>query len=53
MDPGAVLVVIAVVIVLPSIFMLIGMLVSAAIGWSAKSHAEAANEGSELIDLNY
>ncbi|HEX7166580.1 MAG TPA: hypothetical protein VF230_06340 [Acidimicrobiales bacterium] len=53
MDPGAVLVVVAVVLVLPPLFMMLGLLVSAAIGWTAKTNAEAVHEGSELIETNY
>ena len=50
---GAVLLVIFIVLVLPPAFLMAGGVVSAILGWAAKSNAEAANEGSELIDLNY
>ena len=52
-DAGAVLIVIVVVLVLPPMFLIGGGVISAIIGWAAKSHAEKANEGSELIDTNY
>jgi hypothetical protein len=44
-DFGPILVVLAIVIVLPSSFLIGGMVISAAMG-------EATHEGSELIDLN-
>ena len=50
---GAVLIVITVVIVLPIMFMWMGAAIAALFGFSLKSHAEARNEGSELIDTNY
>jgi hypothetical protein len=50
---GAVLIVIAVVIVLPVSFMMLGAGLSAAFGAALKSNAEAEHEGSELIDTNY
>ena len=53
MDAGAVLIVILVVFVLPPLFLIGGGVISALIGWAAKSHAEKANEGSELIQTNY
>ena len=50
---GAVLVVIAVVIVLPITFMLIGAIISAAFGYALKHNAEQTHEGSELLETNY
>ncbi len=50
---GAVLVVIAVVIVLPMAFIIMGVGISAAFGAALKSNAEAEHAGSELIDTNY
>lgn len=50
---GAVLVVIAVVFVLPSLMLLTGMAVSAIFGWSLKNTAEDDHAGSELIQTNY
>jgi hypothetical protein len=52
-DAGAVLIVIVVVAVLPPLFMMLGGIVSALIGWTSKSYAERKDEGSEFIDLNY
>ena len=50
---GAVLIVVAVVIVMPIGFMWMGAAIAAAFGASLKSHAEATHEGSELIETNY
>lgn len=50
---GAVLVVLACVIVIPVGVMMIGAAVSAFFGAVLKSNAEATHEGSELIDTNY
>ena len=52
MDIGAILVILAVVIVLPSTFLIGGMVISATVGWALKENGEATHEGSELIDLN-
>ena len=52
MDFGPILVVLAIVIVLPSTFLIGGMVISAAMGWALKENGEAVHEGSELIDLN-
>ena len=49
---GAVLVVVAVVLVLPPMFLVAGLAFSAVLGWTAVDQAEATHEGSELIDLN-
>jgi hypothetical protein len=49
---GAILIVIAVVLVLPPLFLLAGMVVSALLGWLSTEHAEATHEGSELVELN-
>jgi flagellar biosynthesis component FlhA len=50
---GAILVVLAIVVVIPVSLMMLGGVVAALLGWSLKEHAEATHEGSELIDLNY
>jgi len=52
-DAGAVLIVILVVLVLPPLFLIGGGVISAIIGWAAKTTAERQHEGSELIDTNY
>ena len=49
---GPVLVAIAIVLVLPPLFLLGGLVFSAILGWFAVDYAEATHEGSELIDLN-
>jgi len=51
--PGAVLIVLAVVFVLPSLMLLVGMVISAVFGALLKTNAEAEHIGSELIDANY
>lgn len=53
MDPGAVLIVVVVVLVLPPLFLIGGGVISALIGWAAKTTAERQHEGSELIETNY
>jgi hypothetical protein len=50
--PGAVVIVLVLVIVLPVLIMMTGPLIAGALGWSLKDDAEARNEGSELIELN-
>jgi hypothetical protein len=50
---GAVLIVIAVVIVGPISFMMLGVLISAAFGYVLKRNAEETHEGSELLETNY
>lgn len=52
-DAGAVLIVILLVFVLPPAFLIGGGVISALIGWAAKTTAERQNEGSELIETNY
>ncbi|GAC1535014.1 MAG: hypothetical protein NVS3B12_16560 [Acidimicrobiales bacterium] len=49
---GAVLVVVAVVLVLPPMFLMGGLIFSAVLGWLLKDDAEERHAGSELIDLN-
>ena len=49
---GPILIVVAVVLVLPPLFLLAGLVFSAIAGWLLTDHAEATHEGSELIDLN-
>jgi hypothetical protein len=51
-DLGPILVAIAIVIALPSSFLILGMIISAITGWALKDNAEAVHEGSELIELN-
>jgi hypothetical protein len=50
---GAVIIAVVVVVALPVAYLMTGGVLSAVVGWAAKSNAEAAHEGSELIDLNY
>ena len=49
---GPIVIVVLVVLVLPPLFLVTGMIVSALIGWAATDHAEKTHAGSELIDLN-
>ena len=53
MDPGAVLIVVFILFVLVPSFLMLGGIVSALIGWTAKTFAEKQNEGSDLIETNY
>jgi len=48
---GPVLIVIA-LLLLPVLMMLGGAVLSAILGWSVKTNVDAANEDSELLDLN-
>jgi hypothetical protein len=50
-DPGAVLIVVAVVVFVPLV-LAGGLVVAAVLGWALTSDAEATHEGSELIALN-
>lgn len=50
---GAVVLIVVIVFVLPPIMLMVGGIISALLGWTLKSNAEAEHEGSELIDLNY
>jgi hypothetical protein len=49
---GAIVVVVAMVVVLPPLLFGSGALVAALLGWLLRDDAEARHEGSELIDLN-
>ena len=49
---GPVLIVIALVFVLPPLFLATGMIFSALLGWLSTLQGEASHEGSELIDCN-
>jgi hypothetical protein len=49
---GPILLVIAIVFVLPPLFLAGGLVFSALLGWLFTEEAEATHPGSELIDLN-
>ena len=49
---GPVLIAIAIVLVLPPLFLLCGLVFSALLGWLLVDHAEETHAGSELIELN-
>jgi len=49
---GPILVVAAIVLVLPPLFLIGGLIFSALLGWTLVDHADSTHEGSELIDLN-
>ena len=49
---GPILLAIGIVLVLPPLFLVSGMVMSAALGWLLTEHAEDTHEGSELIELN-
>jgi FlaG/FlaF family flagellin (archaellin) len=50
--PGALVIAVIILVVIPVSVILTGALVAAILGWSLKDNAEATNQGSELIDLN-
>ncbi len=50
---GAVIIVIALLIVIPVSVLIAGAAAAPVIGWSLKSDAEERFEGSELLDTNY
>jgi hypothetical protein len=49
---GPILIAIAIVLVLPPLFLIGGLIFSAILGWLLVDHGEATHEGSELIELN-
>lgn len=49
---GAVLIVIALVVVIPVGVLITTPIIAAVLGWSLKADAERRHEGSELIALN-
>ena len=49
---GPISIAIVLVFVLPPLFLLLGLIFSALLGWLAVDEAEASHEGSELIELN-
>lgn len=49
---GVILIVVAVVLVLPPLFLVGGLIFSALQAWLFTEHAVATHQGSELIDLN-
>ncbi|HEY2999721.1 MAG TPA: hypothetical protein VGJ43_14155 [Acidimicrobiales bacterium] len=49
---GAVLIVIALVVVIPVGVLVLCGAIAAGLGWSLKADGEARNEGSELVALN-
>jgi hypothetical protein len=49
---GPILITIVLVLVLPPLFLLGGLVVSAILGWLLVDHGEETHPGSELIDLN-
>lgn len=50
--PGALVIAVILLVVIPVAVILTGAVVAAILGWSLKDNAEATHEGSELIDLN-
>jgi hypothetical protein len=49
---GPILIVVAVVLLIPPMFLIAGLVFSAALGWALTDSAEQQHEGSELIELN-
>ena len=50
--PGALIIVVVLVVVIPVSVILTGAVVVGILGWSLKENGDATHEGSELIDLN-
>ena len=50
--PGAFIIAVVLLIVLPVINIVVGLIVAVLLGWALKDNGEATHEGSELIDLN-
>ena len=50
--PGALVIAVILLVVIPVSIMLTGAVVAGVLGWALKDNAEATHEGSELIDLN-
>jgi hypothetical protein len=50
--PGAILMLVALVVVIPVVVMMSLSVVAAGLGWALKSNGEATHPGSELIELN-
>jgi hypothetical protein len=50
-DPGAVILVVVMVLLLPALLTL-GLVLAVLLGWRLRDEAEASHPGSELIDLN-
>lgn len=49
---GVVLILLALIVVLPVVFIVTGAVISVVLGHSLRMEGEYRNEGSELIDLN-
>ena len=50
--PGALILAVIIVIVIPVAVIMTGAAVAAILGWSLKDNGERENAGSELLDLN-
>jgi hypothetical protein len=50
--PGPILIVVALLVVLPISFFVIGTIISVVLGHTLRKEGEYMNEGSELIELN-
>jgi hypothetical protein len=49
---GAILIIVAMLLVFPPLVFGGGLVISALLGWGLKDEAEATHEGSDLIELN-
>ena len=49
---GPIIIAIVLLFVLPPLFLLLGLIFSALLGWVSVDEAEATHDGSELIELN-
>jgi hypothetical protein len=51
--PGAIVIAVILVIVLPVVFLISGTVGAILLGWLLKTNGEDSHEGSELIETNY
>lgn len=50
--PGALIIAVVLLVVIPVSVILTGAVVAGILGWALKENGDATHEGSELIDLN-
>ncbi len=51
--PGAIIVAVIIVIVLPVLFLITGAVLAVLLGWLLNEDSAAKHEGSELLETNY
>lgn len=52
MDPGAIAIVVIIVVVLPVAVLMGGAVLSSLLGWTLYKEAETVHDGSEYVELN-